>query len=291
MLLAAGCGDLPRPFQGQPGATAMRLAQPPPARLAVPPPGNALLTDAASQVYAEALVAALQDREVPAVMQPTTRGDWTLSVTADLRGDQVIPSFSVLNPAGVAQGNAEGAPVDAAQWSLGALPALRQSAAAAAPDIATLLTRIEAARQQSDPNSLANRPARVVVREVTGAPGDGNHQLSREIRRELPKLGEVVQDTDIGADFVVTGEVHMAAGDKGTERVEIQWVVTDPLRGELGRVVQLNDVAPGSLDQQWGDVALVVAQEAAGGIRDVILNRNGARASAATATAPTAAPK
>ena len=63
------------------------------------------------------------------------------------------------------------------------------------PDIATLLTRIEAARQQSDPNSLVNRPARVLVKEVTGAPGDGNRQLSRQIRQELPKLGEVVQDT------------------------------------------------------------------------------------------------
>jgi hypothetical protein len=58
---------------------------------------------------------------------------------------------------------------------------------------------------------------------------------------------------------------------------------------ELGRIVQLNDVAPGSLDRYWGDVALVVAQEAAGGVRDVILNQLGTRGSAKTAK-PASAP-
>ena len=261
----------------------MRLAQPPPARLDVPPPANAMLPDAGSRAYAEALVTALLDKEVPAVAEPTRDGDWSLAVSADLRGDRVVPRFSVLNPAGVSQGMAEGAPVDAAQWAIGALPALQQSAAAAAPNIANLLTNIEAARQQSDPNSLANRPARVVVHDVTGAPGDGNRQLSRQIRQQLPQLGEVVQDTAQGVDFIVACDVRMTEGAKGTERVEIQWIVTDPLRGELGRVVQLNEVPSGSLDRQWGDVAMVVAREAAGGIRDIILKQNGARASSAPA--------
>ena len=41
--------------------------------------------------------------------------------------------------------------------------------------------------------------------------------------------------------------------------------------------MQLNEVPPGTLDKFWGDVALVVAQEAAGGVKDVILNQAGAR--------------
>lgn len=276
-LALAGCGDLPRPFAGRPGATALRLAQPPPARLAVPVPVGALLSDAASATYAADLVDALQGKEVPAVPDAPRRGDWSLAVSAELRGDKVVPSFQVLDPSGVSQGVAEGAPVDAATWSLGAAPALRQSAGVAAANVASLLTRIEAARRQSDPNSLANRPARVVVREVTGAPGDGNSQLTRQMRQRLPQLGEVVQDTEQGADYVVSAEVRVAAGARDTQRVEIQWIVSDPQGGELGRVVQLNEIEPGSLDRLWGDVAMVVAQEAAGGIRDVILNQTGAR--------------
>jgi hypothetical protein len=52
----------------------------------------------------------------------------------------------------------------------------------------------------------------------------------------------------------------------------------DDARGrEAGRVVQLNEVAAGTLDKLWGDVAVVVVQEASGGVRDVIFNQSGAR--------------
>jgi hypothetical protein len=44
---------------------------------------------------------------------------------------------------------------------------------------------------------------------------------------------------------------------------------------DLGRVLQLNEVPAGSLNGLWGDVALVVAEEAAGGVRDVIANAGG----------------
>jgi hypothetical protein len=39
--------------------------------------------------------------------------------------------------------------------------------------------------------------------------------------------------------------------------------------------VQLNQVPAGSLNGLWGDVALVVAQEAAGGVHDVIVQQSG----------------
>jgi len=280
LTLLAGCGSLPRPFAGHPGAAALRLAQPPPARLAVPVPSGALLTDDASVAYDRALVAALQDQEVPAVADIVRKGDWRLLASAELRGDKVVPTFIVQDPAGAAQGSTEAAPQDAAQWSDGGAATLQSAAAAAAPAIAALLTRIEATRRQSDPNSLLNRPARVLVHEVVGAPGDGNHQLARNLRLQLPQVGEDVRDTAAGADFVVQGDVTTATGSGATERIEIRWIVSDMQGHELGQVVQLNEVAAGSLDRYWGDTALAVAQEAAGGIRDVILNQLGARTAA-----------
>ena len=42
--------------------------------------------------------------------------------------------------------------------------------------------------------------------------------------------------------------------------------------------MQLNEVPARSLDRFWGDVAVVVATEAAGGVRDVIINAGGGRA-------------
>ena len=42
-------------------------------------------------------------------------------------------------------------------------------------------------------------------------------------------------------------------------------------------MVQLNEVPRGSLSGYWGDVAAAVAQEASGGVKDVILTQSGRR--------------
>jgi len=278
LVLLAGCGSLPQPFAGHPGAMARRLAQPPPARLAVPPPTNALLTDEASLAYQKAVVAALQNEEVPAVADVARVGDWRLTATAELRGDTVVPVFTVEDPDGQAKGSTDGAPMAAAQWAQASPATLDQVAAGGAPAIAALLTRIEATRRFSDPSSLVNRPVRVFVPDVIGAPGDGNRQLARNLRQQMPREGEVVQDTPNGADFTVQGDVKTAAGAAGTERIEIRWIVSDAQGREAGQIVQLNEVPPGSLDRYWGDAAVSVAQQAAGGVRDVIQNQLGTRA-------------
>lgn len=273
LLLVAGltsCGDLPRPFAGNPGATARRLAQPPPSRLLVLPATEALLPDAAVQGFPEALAAALQDRGVPAVAAYAHKGDWRLVVTAELQADQVTPRFAVQNPLGKPQGAVQGPPVAAAEWSAATPAVLTSEAAAAAPGIAALLDRIEAAREESDPNSLLNRPAQVAVKGVTGAPGDGDASLARQVRSDLGKGGVVVQPQTAGADFVIECRVRSVPEARGITRIELQWIVTDAQGREAGRVVQLNEVPQEAISGLWGDVAIAAGQEAAAGIRDVI---------------------
>lgn len=279
--LLAGCGDLPQPFAGKPGALGRILSRPPPLRLAVPAPTNALLPDGADATYADAVAAALVAREVPAEAGPPRKGDWRLDLTAELSGNMVTPSFAVTDPNGKLQGKTQGPPVDAALWAAGAPDTLRQEGAASGPAIATLLTRIDAVLRRSDPNSLLNRPPRVLVADVTGAPGDGNRSLALEMRRLLPQLGEMVQDTPQGADFTVAGQVTTSAGPDASTRVEIAWHVVDAQGHDLGKVVQLNDVPKGSLDGLWGDVAMVVAQQAAAGIKEIIDRQSGRSADAA----------
>jgi hypothetical protein len=276
VLLLAGCGDLPRPFQGQPGATAMRLAQPPPSRLAVVAPPDALLGQAPARLFIDELTAGLLALEVPATAEPVQKGDWQLTARAERTGASVVASFTVLDPTGKQRGATEGRPVPEAAWSRADPATMRQAAADAVPAIADLLTRIQAAEQQADPNSLFNRPARVRIAPVDGAPGDGNQALTVQIARELGKLGQQVQTGAEGVDFTVQGHVRAVPIAGGMQRIEIQWVVSDP-KGERGRVVQLNEIPAGTLNQYWGDVAAVVAREAAGGVRDVILTQSGRR--------------
>jgi hypothetical protein len=275
LFLLASCGDLPQPFLGNPGATGRMLAQPPTPRLAVPPPPNALLPDAASKQFADALAASLQTQEVPAVSDQAHRNDWQLVATVEQRGSTVVPTFTVLDPKGQDKGTVEGTPVPTAAWAVASPLTLGQTAMDAAPKVTTLLNGIQTAVLRADPNSLYNRVAKVQVVPVTGAPGDGNESLTKQMKAHLAALNLLVQDSASSADFIVQGNVRMVPIGNGQQRVEIQWSVKAPSGDERGRVVQLNVIPAGSLDHYWAEVAVVVATEAAGGVNDVILRQSG----------------
>ena len=91
------------------------------------------------------------------------------------------------------------------------------------------------------------------------------------MRLKLAALGLVVQDTAKNADFKLEGDVKTAPGANGTTRVEVQWIVTDATQ-ERGRIVQLNEVPPRNIAGYWGDIAVAVAEQAAGGVREVVTN-------------------
>ena len=272
-LAFTACGDLPRPFMGAPGTLGRQLSKPPPPRLSVPPPGGAMLSDRVAAMLASAIAGQLQAREVPALAEKAHPGDWVLRITAELRGGLVVPSYAVLDPAGKEQGVVEGPSVDAAQWASADVGVVAAQADSAGPELIRLLTSIDASQRMSDPNSLMNRPGKVFVQEGTGAPGDGNKMLSAQMRRLLPAKGMMVQEREQGADFIVRPEVLVVPAGK-LRRVEIQWVVRDG-RGEAGRIVQINEVPPETISQFWGDIAVVVAEQATDGLRQVIINRIG----------------
>jgi hypothetical protein len=105
---------------------------------------------------------------------------------------------------------------------------------------------------------------------VTGAPGDGVTSLTQQMRRELEKLGMSIIETAATADFTIVGNVLVTPTAGKQERVEIQWVVTDAAGHERGKVVQLNEIPAGTLRGLWADVAVVIAQEAAPGVKEVM---------------------
>jgi hypothetical protein len=275
LLLLVACGDLPQPFIGNPGSVGRQLAQPPTPRLAVPPPTTALLSDEASRHFADSIAEGLQAQEVPAVADQVRQNDWQLVATAEQRGAMVVPVFRVLNPKGEDKGSAQGTPVPTEIWAAAAPEMLNQEASEAAPKIVALLDGIQTATMRADPNSLYNRPAKVDVPPVTGAPGDGNASLTKQIREHLKALGPVIQDSVDGADFIVQGNVRMVPIAGRQQRVEIIWSIKVPSGDERGKVVQLNNIPAGSLDHYWADVAVIVATEAAGGINDVIARQSG----------------
>jgi hypothetical protein len=269
-LFMAGCGDLPEPFLGNPGATAKRLAVPEAGMIAVPPPSDALLPSQASTDFADLLALSLQKAEVPALARAPRKTDWRVGITAERRGDQVVPRYAILDAAGHEQGALDGSALAAPGWIAGAPWALGQAAQDAVPKILALMKSIRATRDRADPNSLVNRVAKLYVPEVTGAPGDGNVSLTRLIRTGLAEYGPLIQVTPEGADFTVKGEVTITPPAKGQQRVEVVWTVTRPSGVLSGKVSQLNSVPAGTLDGYWGDIAAAVAREASNGVDTVV---------------------
>ena len=277
LLLLVGCSDLPRPYQGAPGATATRLARPPPARIAVMVHPELPLPDSAGAAYARIVATSLQQQEVPAVTDAARAGDWQLALGVQRAGATMTPVFTLIAPAGQEEGTEQARPVPVDAWQSARPETMQGIANDAAPRIAALLGRVEAARRQSSPASLNNRPGRAALIDVTGAPGDGNQVLARLMRENLGKLGQVVQESTVGADFLIKAQVNDRVASPKTRQIEIFWLIQNTNGEEIGRISQQNEVTNGTLDRHWGDVAVVVTEEAAVAIRDVILNQSGRR--------------
>ncbi len=277
LLALPACGDLPQPFRGNPGGQAGALAAPPAYRLAVPTPAGALLSETQALGLAEALSTALLTAEVPASATDPLPLDWRLTVEASLQGNAVIPRYVLTDPDGRQQGATLGTRIPARDWQDPSPEVLQRVAREAAPRIADLLLRAEAARKGNDPAALAEvGPPRIYVPMVRGAPGDGNQALTARLREALTNQGMIAQDSTQGARFAVTGQVAVVDQPaQRNQRVELLWTVSRQDGQDLGRVLQLNEVPMGVLDRFWGDVAFAAASEAAGGVRTVVQNAGG----------------
>lgn len=287
LLGLASCGDLPQPFRGQPGELAARLARPPAYRLAVPVPENSLQEPGLAAAYAEALAEALLAQAVPAVAGAPLPLDWVVEVTATRHAAGIQPRYVLRDADGAVLGEVGGRMMASRDWQGGDPSGLQRAAAEGAVTVASLVARVDALRRTGDERAAGAAPRVVLLRPVRGAPGDGNRSLTARMAERLAAIGYQVQDQAEGAGYAVEGAVEVAPARRGLQRVEIVWIISRRDGNDLGRVLQLNEVPAGSLDGLWGDVAFVVAQEAAGGVRDVIAN---AEATPAAEAMPPALP-
>lgn len=276
LLPLAGCGDLPQPYRGQPGGMAAKLVQPPAYRIAVPPPDAAMLTDAGSRRFASDLADALVAAEVPAVASQPWPLDWRLKVVASREGQTIVPRYTLENADAQSVVEARGNPVRIEEWAGEDPKMLQRVATSDAGTVATLLARADAARRAADPATLvANGPPRLRFIGVKGAPGDGDAALTTRMTDFLADKGFLVQPQAEGSLFSLEGRVNMVPIPDRQQRVEIQWIVTRKDGQEIGRAIQMNQIPQGTLNGLWGDVAYVVSQEAAQGVRDIINNAGG----------------
>lgn len=260
-LLVAACGDVPQPFRhdGSPAA----LARPKLTRgVTVRPPEPG----ADGKAVADALVRALEDQEVPALVHEGPAFGHVIDGRMQDQGKAVAVHWILKAPDGV-EAAAPPHTVPKAVLAHNDPVLMKRTAAAAAAGLAGLLADPDAQASQTV-TAVDNRPTATVV-ALRGLPGDGDKSLTEAMKRALGRGGLLVKDS--GADYMVEGMVTVAPGLPGEDTVSVAWIVRRGNGGELGRIGQDGAVPRGRLSQSWGSMARDIAEGGAAGVVEVVL--------------------
>jgi hypothetical protein len=261
-LLTAGCDSAQHPFasdQTKPVIPISALKDS--ASVKVAPIAG--IAPVARDKLADAMADALQELDILATAEDSGGERLSLLGTARASGSGVAVDWRLLDSAGKSAGQATStAPVSLETVNRGDPNALKTLAHASAAPVARLL-------QDDIPVEAPPQDYRhVVVRPVTGAPGDGTESLRLAMTSALTlaKLSVVPSSGDTATALAVVGTVKLDPPKGGKQHVSINWALLDVHGRQLGVVSQENDVRPGSLDGHWGEVANLVAGAAAPGI-------------------------
>lgn len=126
-----------------------------------------------------------------------------------------------------------------------------------------------------EPEYREHRAIAVSVAGVAGAPGDGNIALARAVDFVLRQNKLEVRDQASPAPssdplIRLRGRVEAGRPQGGAQPVEIAWTVYGADGAEIGTATQRNTVPAGSLDRDWGETAMLVADAAFEGIAPLI---------------------
>jgi hypothetical protein len=223
-----------------------------------------------AEAFAEAMAEALRDADVPAFTQGANRDALRLSGTAQIEERPGGRAHIALRwelrdrDGGAAGAEAQDEDVGLTEWRDGNAALLARLAKNIAPRIAELL-------QEDGATDNGSSEPRILVRQISGAPGDGSRALARAMVASLQQANLAVTDKEPAPGaaaklFVISGSVTMTPAGEGKQKVTVSWALFDPKGLQVGQISQSNAVAAGSLDGRWGDTAYAVANAAAGGI-------------------------
>ncbi|MFQ5971905.1 MAG: hypothetical protein ACE5Q3_06195 [Alphaproteobacteria bacterium] len=260
-IALAACQPVPRPFSHDGAPNRTILAVPDHGGIIVMPVADA--PEATSSGLVAAMVDALHDANVPASASGGNRHSHFLQGRVEDDGRDARLVWELYDGAGKLIGTAsrsiEGTPIPA--WAHGQPELMAALVGGTAPEVASFI-------QKEAPRVLT--AARIVLRPVSGAPGDGNARLTEAMEKALGKAGFDLAGNPGPDTFEIIGNIGLDPGRQGRQEVEISWQVLDPRGTEVGVVAQQNTIAAGSLDRRWGAVADAIAEAAALGVADLL---------------------
>lgn len=266
-LLIAGCGQLPRPFQPADKAGNGLLYLNDGIGITVLPLGHD--APGAPDLTAEALAAALRERNMPASTQAGRAVSHRLSgraVVQDLAAgkEEVLLYWEISGPAGRRLATiTQRGELPPGAWRAGDPDVVGRMMEQAADKIAELVQG-PAVEEAAPP-----RQAHLVVLPMADLPGDGRLSLSRALEAELRAARLPLAAAPGEGDLLIACQVTLAPPEGAGQEVQVRWTVSRAGE-ELGRIDQQSQVPAGSLDGPWGATAGGIAAGAAQGILELI---------------------
>jgi hypothetical protein len=266
LIATAACGNLPRPFQPEYKTNkteAFPLTPIDRAGMVVRPVEG--LPPAAAAALTTALIEALQKQDIAAMTGPGNPASLVLGGTATGGAGGWTLNLALADaqrkPLGAVAAQADRATDDPAAWS----------------PVAAQLAKSVAGLLESDPTLRPGDQPKVAIGEITGVAAGNQRMLINALEYALRQQHIQLAATPGEATHVVNGAVAIAPprGAAGHEvrNVDVKWIVLHADKSEVGRVEQANDVPAALLDQAWPDIAMAVADAAAGGIIDLVNRR------------------
>ncbi len=119
----------------------------------------------------------------------------------------------------------------------------------------------------------------IKILQITGAPGDGNKSLRRNIENILKRAKIKIATNDQRGDLVISGAVLVKRYDENQQLVRIDWLLQDHNGREVRSLKQQNLIPTGALSGRWGDIAYSIAigvvEEAALALDKIVLKNSG----------------
>ncbi len=107
---------------------------------------------------------------------------------------------------------------------------------------------------------------------VDGAPDKAAAPLRRAMEVALRKRNFRITDSLESARLVIAGAIEFGPENVEPRPIRITWSVLDTAGKELGKLTQENTIPRQELEKRWKTLAVVIADNAAGGVSDLVVH-------------------
>ena len=286
LTLLSACGRLPQPFareEGAPGDAPPEIEEIP----GVYVPVVRGTTEPMGRLLSEAVAEALNDKDVPAYVNPPRVLRFELTGQVEYEPDGAPKSISwQLTDAMHREIGTHDELISGPlwRWEYGDPKLLHEIGLGVARRFAAQTLPVH-----STPDVAEDRDFAVRIAPVEGAPGDGNESLTRAMRTALRLQGVNLVEND-PSSAVLEGKVDVGEARNGMQPVRIVWSLSDSEGKSIGEAAQANAVPAGSLDGVWGEIAGYAVSAAVDGILSLIDGARHKGASAASSNSGTTFP-